>query len=594
VTLFACFAFLPRVNAIPRLLWSFLAAATGLFLLLFFVWRQVQRRGRTLHYEFLPRPVHYVQLVMHSSIYAYWGWYWREVYHQIPLIIAQIVFVYVLDMLLCWSRRDKWVLGFGPFPIVLSTNLFLWFKPDWFFLQFLMIATGVLCKEFVTWKREGRRVHIFNPSAIALFLFSLGLILTRSTPISWGDEIAVSFGRPPHIYMEIFLLGLVVQGLFSVTLVTLSAAAALYAMNLVFTHFTGLYFFVDSNIPAAVFLGLHLLVTDPATSPRRDPGKVVFGAMYGAAVFGLYWLLPHVGAPTFYDKLLCVPLLNLTVRWLDRASIALAGRFHVPTWNPKKSNFAYMGVWICLFVVMFTTGFLGRSHPGADPEFWRKACLQGRAAACQSWTEMMDIACHHGSGRACVILGSASYEGSLIPRDLPAAGKALAHGCELGVSTGCGGILHMVKESNGSFFQNACDHGDGESCFLLGSLYYAGAGIPKDPARAFALFSQACSDGWSRGCSGLGECYRSGQGTGQDDSLALKNFDKACGAGIASSCFSASSMYRSLHDNARADRRRQEGCEIGASFAGSSAAYFEEGSLGKAASVPAFCSPTGS
>jgi hypothetical protein len=30
---------------------------------------------------------------MHSCIYAYWGWYWREVYHQIPLIIAQIVFV---------------------------------------------------------------------------------------------------------------------------------------------------------------------------------------------------------------------------------------------------------------------------------------------------------------------------------------------------------------------------------------------------------------------------------------------------------------------------------------------------------------------
>jgi hypothetical protein len=42
---------------------------------------------------------------MHSCIYAYWGWYWREVYHQIPLIIAQIVFVYALDMLVCWPSR---------------------------------------------------------------------------------------------------------------------------------------------------------------------------------------------------------------------------------------------------------------------------------------------------------------------------------------------------------------------------------------------------------------------------------------------------------------------------------------------------------
>ena len=105
---------------------------------------------------------------MHTSIYLYWGWYWREVYHYAPLIVAQIVFVYVLDMLVCWWRRDKWILGFGPFPIVLSTNLFLWFKDDWFFLQFLLVSTGVLCKEFITWKRDGRRTHIFNPSAIAL------------------------------------------------------------------------------------------------------------------------------------------------------------------------------------------------------------------------------------------------------------------------------------------------------------------------------------------------------------------------------------------------------------------------------------------
>jgi hypothetical protein len=30
---------------------------------------------------------------MHSCVYAYWGWYWREVYHEIPLIFAQIAFL---------------------------------------------------------------------------------------------------------------------------------------------------------------------------------------------------------------------------------------------------------------------------------------------------------------------------------------------------------------------------------------------------------------------------------------------------------------------------------------------------------------------
>ncbi len=591
--LLGCFVFLPRVNANPRLEWSILGTTATLLLFLFLLRRQVVRTGRVLRYEFLPKPVHYVQLTMHSCIYAYWGWYWREVYHQIPLIVAQLVFAYVLDMLVCWSRRDKWILGFGPFPIVLSTNLFLWFKPDWYFLQFLMLATGVLCKEFITWTRDGRRAHIFNPSAIALFIFSVGLIVTHSTGITWGEEIAVSFDRPPYIYLEIFLLGLVVQALFSVTLVTLSAAAALYALNLVFTHSTGLYYFIDTNIPAAVFLGLHLLVTDPATSPRKNFGKIVFGAGYGVAVFGLYWLLGRLGAPTFYDKLLCVPPLNLTVRALDRASVSLARHFRMPAWTPRRANFAHMGLWICLFVIMFTTGFLGSHHPGTDPEFWRKACVEGRGTACQSWVRLMDTSCHHGSGQACMTLGIGLNEGRMLPRDATEAAKAFAHACELGLSNGCAGFHGIVVESKGDFFQTACDRGDGESCFLLGSLYYAGKSIPKDPVRAFALLQRSCSSGWWRGCSGLGECYRAGVGTAVDNVRAIEEFDKACQAGIASSCFSASSMYRGLNDRAQAEKRLRQGCEISIGFAQSSAAYFERNVPAKAAAVPAICSSAG-
>jgi Sel1 repeat len=584
----ACFVFLPAVNANARLEWSVLSAAGALLVFLFFLRQQVVRTGRRLHYDFLARPAHYVQFIMHSCIFAYWGWYWREVYHQIPLIVAQIVFVYALDMLVCWSRRDEWILGFGPLPIVLSTNLFLWFKPDWYFLQFLMLATGVLCKEFITWTREGRRVHIFNPSAIALFIFSVGLIVSHSTHISWGEEIAVSFDSPPHIYLEIFLLGLVVQALFRVTLVTLSSAATLYLMNLAFTHSTGLYYFIDTNIPAAVFLGLHLLITDPATSPRKNFGKIVFGSLYGAGVFGLYWLLGWLGAPTFYDKLLCVPPLNLMVRALDRAGVALAAKIRIPSWTPRLENLAYIGVWVGLFGVMLSTGFLGAHNPGADPEFWRTACADHRGSACQTWVRLMNISCSHGSGTACMALGIAQYEGRMFSRDEAGAGKSFAHACELGLSNGCGGVLRVLAEGKGSHFQEACDRGDGESCFLLGSLYFAGGGVPKDPARAFALLQKSCSYGWLRGCGGLAECYRAGAGTPVDNKRAIEEFDKACQGGVAASCFSASSMYRGLNDSATAEKRLRQGCQISTGFAESSAAYLEKGLPIKVA-VPAVC-----
>src|ERR1700691_3541988 len=71
--LLACFVFLPTVNSNARLVWSVLGAAGTLLVLLFFLRREVISTGRTLRYEVLAKPVHYVQLTMHTCIYAYWG-----------------------------------------------------------------------------------------------------------------------------------------------------------------------------------------------------------------------------------------------------------------------------------------------------------------------------------------------------------------------------------------------------------------------------------------------------------------------------------------------------------------------------------------
>jgi hypothetical protein len=173
---FAAFSAHPRVRAQTPMRLSFAAAAVALLVAWVILRYRVRRDQRQLSYRWLPRPVHYVQFCMHSSIYAYWGWYWPPVYHFVPLILAQLTFAYALDMLVSWFRRNEYILGFGPVPIVLSTNLFLWFKDDWFYLQFLLIATGVLGKEFVRWHREGRLTHIFNPSAFSLTIFSLILM----------------------------------------------------------------------------------------------------------------------------------------------------------------------------------------------------------------------------------------------------------------------------------------------------------------------------------------------------------------------------------------------------------------------------------
>ena len=133
-----------------------------------------------------PRPQHYIQTFCHSCVYVYWGYYWPPVYDFFPLLAGQLLFAYAFDILLSWSRGEDYQIGLGPFPIVFSTNLFLWFKDDWFYWQFVLIALGFAGKAFVRWNRDGKRVHIFNPSAFTLAIFSIVLLATGTTHADVG------------------------------------------------------------------------------------------------------------------------------------------------------------------------------------------------------------------------------------------------------------------------------------------------------------------------------------------------------------------------------------------------------------------------
>ena len=577
------FAFALRTRSAPILPFSIIGAAAALLAYAAVVRQRTIDAGRALTLEFAPKTAHWVQLIMHSCIYGYWGWYWPQVFEEIPLILAQIVFVYALDMLVCWSRRDKWLLGFGPIPIILSTNLFLWFRDDWFVLQFVMISIGVVAKEYVQWKREGRSTHIFNPSAVGLFLFSVILIASHGTHITWGEDIALNLHLPPNIYLEIFLLGLVVQALFSVTLVTLSAASVLVIANLIYTRVTGVYMFIDSNIPVSVFIGLHLLVTDPATSPRSKSGKMIFGGLYGASVFGLYGFLSLIGAPRFYDKLLPVPPLNLLVRVFDKVgykldqSVAhLFQSIRAPRliWSasPRLMNLAFMSFWVVLFGWMMTSGFVttdvvGIPHPGKDPAFWEQACDAHRHKACTVYVGVLNVECEKGSADACLSMGTITNLGVLVPREPAAAGRGFGRACDLGDPKACGLFVDFVRDGGDRILQASCDKGDAYSCFYLATALHAGRGVGQDDFRGLSLFERSCKNGYVRGCGVAGEMVLNGQGSATDIANALENLEKSCAGGWAQSCMEAATAYRresaGPENEALAGQRLLQGCNLG-------------------------------
>lgn len=511
-------ALLPQVRGSQAATLVFVGTAVCLGLWLLWVAMRARTRGGLSLDVVPPARAHYIQAAVQLSIYTAWAAYWPEVGRQAPLIAAQFVFVYAFEALLSWSRGRVWRLGCGPLPIVLSTNIFLWFQPEWFVCQFAMLAVAVLAKEFLRWERDGERVHIFNPSAIGLGLTSIVLIATNGTDLTSGVEIATTISRPPFIYALIFALGLVVQYFFATTLMTLSAAAVLYLLNQVHTGFTGVYHFTDVNISAAVFLGFHLLVTDPKTSPRTHSGKALFGALYGVGIWVGYSVLGDMGLPQFYDKLLPIPILNLCVRAIDqsaRSGLLCRVEEVCRSTSSARFNLAAMGAWAALFVTMLSTGFVQGSHQANSVSFWMQAYEERKPGAREKLLAKLELRVLAGSGRASAALGMLHAEGRVVKESPETAALLYARASELGDLEGSillselflfrriarsdadvqRALLHLEREADRT--------PGGRIEGLLGYASESGEGRPRNPEHAATWYARGSQKGDLPSAQGL-------------------------------------------------------------------------------------------
>lgn len=557
----------PRVRSEPGLIWSVFGAAVlgggwviGLVL-------RARHRGRTLEIELWPRAPHLLQIAAHGVVYAYWAWHYPPTAEQLVLVGAQIPFAYLMEMGFGWLRYGRFRLGFSPLPIVGSLNLFLWMVDDLFAVQFAMIALAYASREYLKWPGGGR--HIFNPSAIALALVSATLIVTGSTDLARGEEIAVSLGAGPHCYLAIFAAGLIVQVRFPVVLITLSAVAVNLALGAAWTAATGTWYYIDTAIPIAVFLGMTLLVTDPATSPRNGAGQILFGAAYGLSVFGLYTGLAALsGGPwsediTYFDKLLAVPLLNLLAPALYRLGArltppGLAGRL-----SPRRWNAVHVALYVAVFVLARPAL---REGAGKAVEPWVAACAEDATGACFRLARVYDnrcvvpdppagcaaaaplvlpAACAEGLPTACAIYGRMLVTGAPgVAVDPRAAVEPLETACAGGRVDACGQLGLMLWKGQGRpadtrradrLLQKACDGGVATSCHDLGMMLDAIA-PPGDRQRSIRALERACDRGHALACATAGEWYATGHGVQRSVRLARDLLGQACKAGLEPAC----------------------------------------------------------
>ena len=417
----------------------------------------------------------------------YWGWHHAAVYEQLWLVGAQIAFAYLLDIGYAWRRYGRYRLGFAPLPIVGSINLFLWMRDEWFVVQFAMVALAYVAREHVRWKRDegGPPVHVFNPSAIALSTVALVLIAGGWTELARGREIATTLGIGAHCYTAILVAGLMVQLLFPVVLMTMSALATTVLLGVAYTAATGSHHYIDTAVPVAVFLGMTLLITDPVTSPRDTAGRVVFGALYGAGVFVAFELLnawtdaPWGPQVSYFDKLLCVPLLNLLVPWIERLTKRAA-------WTDR--NLLHVALYIGLFALV--EGQL-TDHPGRQVAFWVEACAAERHGACDRLVIVARGRCQ-GEARS--------------PSCEQAEQRIRALGCDRGIAESCEQVAMMGLTSGGAPeaavkpLRVACDGGLPNACGTLGMMYATGRGVAPDAEEAKRLLRRGCDGGMTPAC----------------------------------------------------------------------------------------------
>jgi hypothetical protein len=496
VGLAACTAIFPQVANHPVVKSSFFAAAAVLVVGSLLLGVTAARSNRVLTIQTEIKTPHWLQMCAQGSLMLFWGWHVAGVYQNLPLLLGQLLFAFGFDALLQWTRRDDYHIGFGPFPILLSINFFLWFRPDWYYWQFVIVALGFAAKGFIHWERDGRRRHIFNPSSFPLSVFSLALILTGTTSATFGLEIAQTLFNPPWIYVAIFLVTLPAQILFGVATMTIASVVTAYSWSLLYYGATGTFFFRDAYIPIAVFLGMHLLFTDPATSPRTEQGRVIYGVLYAVFTISLAAVLESTGAPTFYDKLLPIPILNLMVRRIDAWGEAPVFRRLEParvlgTLGVATPRYATAGLWALIFGVMSLTGGVGDDHPGQYLPFWEQACRDGSDRACRTVVQMEGVYCARGSGWACnergIVLASRLSDPASARGDFQQA-------CSRGFSAGCENVVRLT--SGTTSFERADPPFEDLPIVIRGSK---GAVTEESPE---ALYALACERGWSSMCAG--------------------------------------------------------------------------------------------
>jgi hypothetical protein len=246
---------------------------------------------------------HLLPAAIQVLLYAYWSLYWPDVGQHVPSLLLQLAIGFAADAAFSILRFGSWRVGASPLPIVLSANLFAWFDTPGILI---VLAVAFASKTYV--RRDGR--HLLNPSAAGLTAGGLCAAFAPQT-IHFGG-VFHTMNLAPNLAELVTVLALLPQLRFRIVSVSIGALMAMW---------------MYSNVPIhrpAVLLAIVLLATDPATLPRKEAGKLLFGAFVGLGIGLTSLALRLAGVPDDFSKVMPIPLANALAPQFDRLGAAVS------------------------------------------------------------------------------------------------------------------------------------------------------------------------------------------------------------------------------------------------------------------------------
>jgi hypothetical protein len=240
---------------------------------------------------------------------------------------------------------------------------------------------------------------------------------------------------------------------------------------------------------------MHLLITDPSTSPRTELGRVLYGVAYAVTVI----VLELTVRPAFPAKLLLVPALNLLVQLIDKAAHSrVLRRFDpariAPQVTGRRRNLATMAIWTAVFAGMLSLRGIGDRFPGQDIPFWQAACKEHPERGCAKLASSTGLACHDNSGWGCNYVAYLAVLKPGVRKEGDTPGL-LSRACELGFQPGC---------ENAERFKRGDEPLDAPPTVadlrILLSLYKLSRRPELDAMGASEVYAEACRRGWTVAC----------------------------------------------------------------------------------------------